>query len=172
MDSFAKLKLAERQPYIQETANRRNSTVTAVEKDFWVCWTLKHLFTLAGIPELRFKGGTSLSKVFVLINRFSEDTSTFRSTVPPSDSMENETWRTLNFRIASAASSLMNCTKSHEETWSESVFSSWERIHSGVSRENTEGRIARTNSQPNRAVRHNRITSVSDRRLKADDCCG
>jgi predicted nucleotidyltransferase component of viral defense system len=28
---------------------------------------------LAGIPELRFKGGTSLSKVFALINRFSED---------------------------------------------------------------------------------------------------
>ena len=51
-------------------------------------------------------------------------------------------------------------TKSHEETWSESVFPLWERIHSGVSSENTEGRIARTNSQPNRAVRHDRITSV------------
>ena len=73
MDTFAKLKAAERQLYIEETANRRNSTTTAIEKDFWVCWTLKHLFAIKDIPELRFKGGTSLSKVFRLIDRFSED---------------------------------------------------------------------------------------------------
>src|ERR1700730_6367669 len=73
MDDFAKGKPAERQPYFEETAARRNSTTTAVEKDFWICWTLKHLFALAGIPELRFKGGTSVSKVFSLIDRFSED---------------------------------------------------------------------------------------------------
>jgi hypothetical protein len=73
MDNFAKLKAAERQPYFEETASRRNSTTTAIEKDFWVCWTLKHLFSLEAIPELRFKGGTSLSKVFGLIDRFSED---------------------------------------------------------------------------------------------------
>jgi len=73
MDKFAKLKAAERQPYFEETASRRNSTTTAVEKDFWICWTLKHLFALDAIPELRFKGGTSLSKVFHLIDRFSED---------------------------------------------------------------------------------------------------
>ncbi len=73
MDKFAKGKPAERQPYFEETAARRNSTTTAVEKDFWICWTLKHLFQLEAIPELRFKGGTSLSKVFSLIDRFSED---------------------------------------------------------------------------------------------------
>jgi hypothetical protein len=73
MDDFAKGKPAERQPYFEETAARRNSTTTAVEKDFWICWTLKHLFTLKTIPDLRFKGGTSLSKVFGLIDRFSED---------------------------------------------------------------------------------------------------
>ena len=73
MDNFAGSKPAERQPYFEETAARRDSTTTAVEKDFWICWTLKHLFTLEAIPELRFKGGTSLSKVFGLIDRFSED---------------------------------------------------------------------------------------------------
>jgi hypothetical protein len=73
LGNFAKLKSAERQPYFEETAARRNSTTTAVEKDFWTCWTLKHLFALEAIPELRFKGGTSLSKVFGLIERFSED---------------------------------------------------------------------------------------------------
>src|ERR1700691_2058952 len=73
MDDFAKGKPSERQPYFEETAARRNSTTTAVEKDFWICWTLRHLFLLKGIPELRFKRGTSLSKVFGLIDRFSED---------------------------------------------------------------------------------------------------
>jgi hypothetical protein len=73
MDTFAKLTAAERKPYLEETASRRTSTNTAIEKDFWICWTLKHLFALTGIPELRFKGGTSLSKVFDLIERFSED---------------------------------------------------------------------------------------------------
>jgi Nucleotidyl transferase AbiEii toxin, Type IV TA system len=73
MDKFAKGDPAERQPYFEETAARRNSTTTAIEKDFWICWTLKHLFALEAIPELRFKGGTSLSKVFGLIDRFSED---------------------------------------------------------------------------------------------------
>lgn len=46
----------------------------AVEKDFWVCWTLRKLFELPEWGEhLSFKGGTSLSKCWNLIERFSED---------------------------------------------------------------------------------------------------
>ena len=46
----------------------------SVEKDFWVCWTLRRLFLLPDIGEhLTFKGGTSLSKAWKLIERFSED---------------------------------------------------------------------------------------------------
>ena len=49
-------------------------SVAVVEKDFWVCWTLKHLFEHPDLSKLMiFKGGTSLSKVFGLIDRFSED---------------------------------------------------------------------------------------------------
>jgi len=44
-----------------------------VEKDFWVCWVLKKLFESELKSQLVFKGGTSLSKVYGLINRFSED---------------------------------------------------------------------------------------------------
>jgi hypothetical protein len=45
-----------------------------VEKDFWVCWILKHLFAEPALKgQMVFKGGTSLSKVFGLIDRFSED---------------------------------------------------------------------------------------------------
>jgi len=45
-----------------------------IEKDFWVCWTLKKLFNLPKWgSQLTFKGGTSLSKGWALIERFSED---------------------------------------------------------------------------------------------------
>jgi predicted nucleotidyltransferase component of viral defense system len=46
-----------------------------VEKDFWVTWTLDVLFNglPAGHPRFLFKGGTSLSKAYGLISRFSED---------------------------------------------------------------------------------------------------
>jgi hypothetical protein len=45
-----------------------------IEKDFWVCWMLQELFSLPGIAEnLTFKGGTSLSKCYNAIHRFSED---------------------------------------------------------------------------------------------------
>jgi hypothetical protein len=56
-------------------AARLGTTVQNVEKDFWVCWTLDALFNglQAGGPRLLFKGGTSLSKGYGLIERFSED---------------------------------------------------------------------------------------------------
>ncbi len=57
------------------TAARLGTTSQNVEKDFWVCWTLDALFhgLPDGGPRLLFKGGTSLSKGFGLISRFSED---------------------------------------------------------------------------------------------------
>jgi hypothetical protein len=55
--------------------NRLGTTVQNIEKDFWVCWTLDALFNrlAEGGPRLLFKGGTSLSKGYDLISRFSED---------------------------------------------------------------------------------------------------
>jgi Nucleotidyl transferase AbiEii toxin, Type IV TA system len=74
MDTVGTLSNTERIELFQEAANRRGVTRQIIEKDFWVCWTLKQLFTLPGIGEhLIFKGGTSLSKVFHVIERFSED---------------------------------------------------------------------------------------------------
>lgn len=57
------------------TALRLGTASQNIEKDFWVCWTLDALFNglTKGGPRLLFKGGTSLSKGFGLINRFSED---------------------------------------------------------------------------------------------------
>lgn len=77
-EAFGRLLAAtadERRDVFLTTARRLGTAVENVEKDFWVCWTLDVLFN--GLPEnhprLLFKGGTSLSKSFGLINRFSED---------------------------------------------------------------------------------------------------
>src|SRR6266478_7818753 len=55
--------------------NRLGTVQQNIEKDFWVCWTLDALFNglQADGPRLLFKGGTSLSKSYGLIARFSED---------------------------------------------------------------------------------------------------
>lgn len=45
----------------------------ALEKDLWVVWALGALFSCPDLPAMAFKGGTSLSKVFEAITRFSED---------------------------------------------------------------------------------------------------
>jgi hypothetical protein len=75
------------------TAQRLGTTPQNVEKDFWVCWTLDALFNglPAGGPRLLFKGGTSLSKGFGLISRFSEDidVTVFRDDLGQGASIEN-----------------------------------------------------------------------------------
>jgi len=49
MDEFARRPTKDRHAFIEEAAARRDLTVTIVEKDFWVCWTLRRL--------TRFRGG-------------------------------------------------------------------------------------------------------------------
>jgi hypothetical protein len=65
----------ERRDLFLAAATRLGTTEQNVEKDFWVCWVLDALFhgLPSGGPRLLFKGGTSLSKAFGLISRFSED---------------------------------------------------------------------------------------------------
>ncbi|WP_429925658.1 nucleotidyl transferase AbiEii/AbiGii toxin family protein (plasmid) [Agrobacterium vitis] len=75
MDKVAKLAASDRAALFGETGAMRGVAETIIEKDFWVCWTLRRLFALAGAdaPSLVFKGGTSLSKAYSAIRRFSED---------------------------------------------------------------------------------------------------
>jgi hypothetical protein len=74
MESVARLSSSERRELFTEAAARKGMTPAIVEKDFWVCWTLGRLFAHTNLSRLlMFKGGTSLSKVFNLIERFSED---------------------------------------------------------------------------------------------------
>ena len=56
-----------------QTANKTGLPVQAVEKDLWVTAVLQMVFSLPIADHLVFKGGTSLSKVWKVIRRFSED---------------------------------------------------------------------------------------------------
>ena len=75
MDGIARLSQKERNELFDETASRRDSIPSIIiEKDFWVCWALDKIFSIKKpSPNIIFKGGTTLSKVFNVINRFSED---------------------------------------------------------------------------------------------------
>lgn len=75
MDDVARLPKSDRADLFQAAASMRGNILpTVIEKDFWVCWTLKRVFALKTPPAgLIFKGGTSLSKAFQAIERFSED---------------------------------------------------------------------------------------------------
>jgi hypothetical protein len=74
LNRVARFDPSRRAQLFRETADRMGLSEAVVEKDFWVCWTLNQIFTIEQFKErLLFKGGTSLSKVFGAIQRFSED---------------------------------------------------------------------------------------------------
>lgn len=65
--------LTERLAMLNAVSRDRHLSPTAVEKDWWVTMVLKALSMTKTAHLLNFKGGTSLSKGFGLIDRFSED---------------------------------------------------------------------------------------------------
>jgi len=74
MNKFVLLTHKDKRAYFEVAAANLNVMPQLVEKDFWVCWILKILFSLPEIgTHLTFKGGTSLSKCYNVIKRFSED---------------------------------------------------------------------------------------------------
>ncbi|MEA1892551.1 MAG: nucleotidyl transferase AbiEii/AbiGii toxin family protein [Campylobacterota bacterium] len=74
MDKIALGSAQNRKDLFSETASKMNTVPSIIEKDFWVVWTLEKIFLDERLNRiLMFKGGTSLSKVFDLIGRFSED---------------------------------------------------------------------------------------------------
>ncbi len=58
----------------EQAGNSLGLPSVSIEKDFWVCWILREMLSIPGWGDnLTFKGGTSLSKCWGLIKRFSED---------------------------------------------------------------------------------------------------
>jgi hypothetical protein len=73
-DDYLKLSRRERFELLDAGSRAAGIAPAILEKDYWVCRTLNLLFALRDLGQhLVFKGGTSLSKVFRLIERFSED---------------------------------------------------------------------------------------------------
>jgi hypothetical protein len=71
---FLGLPPARRALIFEQAAAALGLSPVILEKDFWVCWLLGIAFAEPALgPHLVFKGGTSLSKVFNVIDRFSED---------------------------------------------------------------------------------------------------
>ena len=75
MINIAKSNASEREVLFVNAADRAGiSNPAIVEKDFWVCFVLDYLFHNFPWPQsFIFKGGTSLSKAYHVIERFSED---------------------------------------------------------------------------------------------------
>ena len=124
MDKVASLDPQSRSDIIRETADRMDLAPAIVEKDFWVCWTLKKLFAHDALGnELIFKGGTTLSKVYDVIRRFSEDIdiSISRSLLgfngdrdPGNQALSGKQRRTLLDEMSATCSDYV-CTKLKEE---------------------------------------------------------
>lgn len=73
MDKFVSLSRAERLEALSAASDISGHPLHLFEKDVWVVWALGLLFTCPFSGDLAFKGGTSLSKAFGMIRRFSED---------------------------------------------------------------------------------------------------
>lgn len=74
MRRIATIKENDRKALFQNTAAKMGLTNAIIEKDFWVCFMLDYLFhRCEWKSNIAFKGGTSLSKAYGLIERFSED---------------------------------------------------------------------------------------------------
>jgi len=73
MTEFFELSTAERLEALTQAADASGRPPHLLEKDVWVVWSLRHLFAAPYAPHLIFKGGTSLSKAYSVIQRFSED---------------------------------------------------------------------------------------------------
>lgn len=71
--SWIKLSKEQKIQTLEQVANEKDLPAFAIEKDWWVCILLKAVFQSKYAGSIIFKGGTSLSKAYQLIDRFSED---------------------------------------------------------------------------------------------------
>ncbi len=72
-EAFLQLSPEEQADILQTCAGKIGRRAEHLEKDIWICWVLQGLFSMPGRLPMAFKGGTSLSKVYGAIRRFSED---------------------------------------------------------------------------------------------------
>ncbi len=98
MNRFVNISTAEKKEVFQAVALSMGLRPDIIEKDFWVCFMLNHLFHECKYKDaFVFKGGTSLSKVYHVIERFSEDIDIildWRKLIPENDDPWDERSKT------------------------------------------------------------------------------
>jgi hypothetical protein len=113
-DDFLKLSATDRKDALEVAANASGRPAHLLEKDVWVVWSLQTLFASSVASHLVFKGGTSLSKAYGAIRRFSEDvdltydiraiagdlTSGSVDALPPNRSQEKKWTKAIKERLA------------------------------------------------------------------------
>lgn len=72
-EMYFSLTTADQAELLDTASSRSGRPAHLLEKDVWVVWTLSCLFSSSLADRLTFKGGTSLSKAYNVIDRFSED---------------------------------------------------------------------------------------------------
>lgn len=72
-ESFLSLKARDQREILQTASAKSGYRAAILEKDIWLCWVLQTIFSIPDHHPMAFKGGTSLSKVYGIIDRFSED---------------------------------------------------------------------------------------------------
>lgn len=108
-DDFFRLGAVDRQEALSVAASASGRPIHLLEKDVWVVWTLRTVFGAEIGDDLVFKGGTSLSKAYGAIRRFSEDidlTCDIRKLVPDLVGEEGDA---------------LPATRSEERRWSRAV---------------------------------------------------
>ena len=108
-NDFFRLDVADRLEVLSVAASASGRPIHLLEKDVWVVWTLRTLFGAEVGEDLVFKGGTSLSKAYGAIGRFSEDidlTCDIRKLVPD---------------LVGEQGDALPATRSEERRWSRAV---------------------------------------------------
>ena len=116
MPDFFELSTDERQDALNAAAHASGLPPHLLEKDIWVVWALRHLFSGPYAEHLVFKGGTSLSKAYGVIRRFSEDVDLTYDI------------RTIASDLVGNAHTPLPTTKSQEKKWSKEIrtrLASW-----------------------------------------------
>lgn len=109
MPDFFALSREDQREALLTAAERAGRPAHLLEKDIWVVWALEHLFGGPHAAHLVFKGGTSLSKAYSVIRRFSEDVDlTYDIRVIAPD-------------LIGDAATPLPATKSQEKRWSKAI---------------------------------------------------
>ncbi len=109
-ERFLTLPLAERSEVLAVAADASGRPDYLLEKDVWVVWALAALFESSFGDDLCFKGGTSLSKAYRVIERFSEDVD-----------ITYDVRRILSGRIGNATADPLPRTRNEERSWTREV---------------------------------------------------